>query len=251
MIEVFSPAKVNLTLDVFPKKSGANFHELETVYHKLDWGDTLRIERADEFKLEGNFDCPTPQNFIYKAWQLIENPQGVKVLVDKKIPTGAGLGGGSSNAASFVKAYFQLFKLGEVPTSLIAQLGQLGKDIPFFMQDAPCALGTHYGEVITSLDFDFSGTKVYLHFPDFKQPTKEAYTLLKDFSQSQTQKLIKSQNLKEANNTFNQLFEQNNYSKIIPEYLKSKINICGSGSTLYSFEPIEIPTGKTLKTNLL
>ena len=251
MIQIFSPAKINLTLDVRPKEPDASFHELETIYHKLNWGDALTLEKAETFHLLGDFNCLPENNLIYKAWQCLANPRPVKITVNKIIPSGAGLGGGSSNAASFIQAYYQLFELGAVPSELISQLGELGKDIPFFMQAAPCALGTGFGEVIEPLNFNLSGTDLYLYFPDFKQPTNQAYSHLQKFNQVQSQKLIQSRDLKDCGNTFNQLFEQNNYSKIINSQHKDKINLCGSGSTFYSFEVLDIPECKMVKVTLL
>jgi 4-diphosphocytidyl-2-C-methyl-D-erythritol kinase len=251
MIEIFSPAKVNLTLDVFPKQPGANFHELSTIYHKLDWGDRLKIEKSENFEILGSFDCTVKDNLIFKAWSLLDNPQAVKVTVDKKIPAGAGLGGGSSNAASFIGAYFTLFGLGPIPYALQTELGKLGKDIPFFLQPQPCALGTGFGDIIKPLDFDFSGTDIFLYFPPFSQNTAQAYQGLKTFENPNTPLLLGAQDLKLCGNTFNQLFEQKIYSKLIPQLCHEKINLCGSGSTFYSFETLKIPGCQKIKTTLL
>ncbi len=263
MIEIFSPAKINLTLDVKPKNIGANFHEIETIYHKLNWGDSLTIQAAKKFEILGNFDCSTKNNLIYKAWRLIvdlnlnrdrsqnsnieietglERLPAVKVFVDKKIPSGGGLGGGSSNAAHFVLGYFKLFNLGETPEVLVTSLSDLGKDIPFFLQPSPCALGSNFGEKISPLDFDFSQQTVHLYFPPFKANTAAAYGRLSKFDTNFTQKFLQQPNLKNCGNTFQQNIEQKKYSKLI---------LTGSGSTFYSFGKIKVPEYKIIETTLL
>jgi len=251
MIEIFSPAKINLTLDVFTKKSNAGFHELETIYHKLNWGDTITLEAADTFEIVGDFDCTTDQNLIYKAWQLInqdrsetglEKASAVKVTVHKIIPSGAGLGGGSSNAAHFVLGYFKLFSLGEIPSNLIKALSDLGKDIPFFLQADVCALGTHFGEVISPLPFNFSGEEIYLYFPNYKSNTAEAYAQLKNFDTGYTTTFLKQPDLKNCGNCFKPIYEQNIYSKLF---------LSGSGSTFYEFRKSDNLGYKVVKTKLL
>ena len=263
MIQIFSPAKINLTLDVKPKSIGADFHKIETIYHKLNWGDQITIEAADQFQIVGDFDCTIEDNLIYKAWQLIleanlnrdrspnsnlktetglERPPAVKVSVDKRIPSGGGLGGGSSNAAHFVLGYFKLFNLGEIPEILVKALSDLGKDIPFFLQPEVCALGTNFGEKISPLDFDFSQQTVHLYFPPFKANTAAAYGRLSKFDTNFTQKFSQQPNLENCGNTFQQITEQNNYSKLV---------LTGSGSTLYSFNKINIPEYEIIETTLL
>lgn len=241
-ITTLSPAKINLTLDVKPKTPDAHFHEIETLYHLVDWGDTITVEPSDTFEIHGDFDCASEDNLIYKAWQQLTKPQGVKVTVHKQIPTQAGLGGGSSNAATFIQVYFKLFNLGPIPKALIQSLGNLGKDIPFFLSGYPCALGTHYGETIKPVDFNFSGQTVYLYFPPFKRKTAEAYAQLTDFNTHFTAHFLAELKLAHCGNTFQQKIEQNSYSNLF---------LSGSGSAFFSFEKVDTPAWKVIKTQLL
>ena len=250
-ITALSPAKVNLTLDVKTKVIGADFHELETIYHLLDWGDQITIQKSDKFELEGNFDCPLENNLIYKAWELMENHEAVKVTVKKHIPTGAGLGGGSSNAASFIIGYFELFDLGPIPPALVQKLGALGKDIPFFISQAECALGTNFGEEITPLNFNFSGQPIYIYLPNFKHPTAQAFGALSRLDTSHTTQLLQTKDLKVCGNGFDEFFEHKNYSKILKPTHLSQIYMSGSGSAFFSFEPLNIPHCEVIKTLLL
>lgn len=258
-ITALAPAKINLTLDVKPKTLDAHFHEIETLYHLVNWGDTITIERSDRFEIHGNFDCPAEDNLIYKTWEIINNLAlrdrsrqktetglrelpAVKVTVNKQIPTQAGLGGGSSNAATFIQAYSKLFNLGAIPEALTQSLAGLGKDIPFFLSRHKCALGTHYGEIIRPVDFNFSGQPIYLYFPPSKSKTAEAYAQLTNFNTHFTPRFLAEPKLAHCGNTFQQIFEQNSYSKLI---------LSGSGSTFFSFEKIDTPVWKVIKTQLL
>jgi len=241
------------------KISEADFHEIETLYHLVNWGDTITLEPSDRFEILGDFNCAPEDNLIYQAWEIINNLPlrdrsrqktetglralpAVKVTVDKQIPTQAGLGGGSSNAATFAQAYFELFHLGAPPDALIQSLGDLGKDIPFFLSGHNCALGTHYGEIIKPVDFNFSGQTIYLYFPSFKSETAKAYAQLKAFNTRFTPRFLAEPKLKHCGNTFQQIVEQDIYSKL---------TLSGSGSTFFSFEKIDQPGCKAIKTTLL
>ncbi len=245
-MRIFAPAKINLTLDIFEKKTEAPFHEIQTIYHKLSWGDTLEFSESDAFSISGDFDCEMEENLIYKSFLLIKKiihkARPVHISVAKNIPTGSGLGGGSSNAAMFIKGYFQYFNLGPIPTDLITEIGTLGKDIPFFLQEAPCALGTHFGESIEPLNFNFSGQAIYLYFPPFKSNTKNAYSQLKNFNTSYTKTFLEHPKLENCGNGFKEIFDQKNYSKI---------NLSGSGSTFFSFEKFDIPECQVVEAELL
>ena len=241
MITNLAPAKINLTLDVQPKVPGADFHKIETIYHLLDWGDTMTMEGADIFTIEGDFDCSLKDNLIYKAWQLTGHQTPVKVTVDKQIPVGGGLGGGSSNAATFLKMYGEFCKKDFITTELIEQAGGLGKDIPFFLSGHKCALGTGFGEIIKLLDFDFAGTPIYLYTSGQKSDTGTQYQALQNFDTNHTQEFLKQPDLKNCGNTFDQLRQPK-----IPT-----LHMCGSGSTLWSVEDLEMEGYQKIKTQLL
>ena len=157
-----SPAKINLTLDVFPKDKEDKFHKIRTIYHKISLFDEIEIQEAPFFQIEGQ-DLMLDKNLIYKAFELIhhyypkEKLPSVKIKVNKNIPMQGGLAGGSSNFATFIKTYITLFELGELPKTLITSSADYGKDIPFFFYDVSCALGENFGDRITPLDFNFSG----------------------------------------------------------------------------------------------
>jgi len=262
-ITIKSPAKVNLTLDVFSKKEEADFHEIKTIFHKVDFGDVIDISKSDKFKIMGNFNFPEECNLIFKAWKLIEkfiDPRDfhpVRVKVEKNIPEGGGLGGGSSNFANFVKGYFSLFNLGEIPKGLVFASSEYGKDIPFFFFPDACAMGSHFGEVVTKVPFVhdlFLGKKIYLYIPQFQNNTKDMYKTLSTFDTQFTDTFLRSPKLDNCGNSFNEFLSDSKYQNLFPpkfDIQHPKIEISGSGSCFFSFEALGIVGCRAIETFLL
>jgi 4-diphosphocytidyl-2-C-methyl-D-erythritol kinase len=151
---VKSPAKLNLYLEVLGKRKDG-YHELHTLFHRISLCDTLVIKKRKEgFFLKSDLkELPTDEsNLITKAYRLLQScfPDlgGVDVKLKKKIPVGAGLGGGSSNAASFLLAMNCLYSLGLTSKRLLVMARQLGADVPFFIYDKNQAVGTERGDSI-------------------------------------------------------------------------------------------------------
>ncbi len=153
-LTVSSPAKINLFLKVLGRRRDG-YHNLLTLFHRVSLADTLRLERrAKGFKLT----CSDPRlstgedNLITRAWRLLEKrfPRigGMRVHLTKKIPVGAGLGGGSSNAAAFLRAANRLCRLGLSPKELAVLGRQLGADVPFFIFNINQGIGTERGDKI-------------------------------------------------------------------------------------------------------
>ncbi len=254
-----APAKINLTLDILPKKMGDEFHLIETIFHKINLYDELIITAHDRFEIEGNFDCPMKENLIYKAWILLaqflakKDHHPVKVIIKKNIPMGGGLGGGSSDFAAFIKGYFRLFDLGEIPKALIKASADNGKDIPFFLEEKVCALGTHYGEVIKPVPFPekhFQGQPIYLYVPNFHNNTHEMYKKLVNFNTMFTKNFCHSPNLNNCGNGFDCFFDRPDYQVIDPQINRLPICMSGSGSCFFSFEKILLPKVQMIETNL-
>ena len=107
------------------------------------------------------------------------------------------------------------------------------------------ALGTNFGEVVTPLDLDFSGTPVYLYFPDFKSHTAEAYKNLQHFDTNFTEKFLADPSLENCGNAFFQEFSAGKKTK------SDRLFLSGSGSTFFSFERLEITDCEELETRLL
>ncbi len=147
-----SPAKLNLHLRVLGKQANG-YHKLLTLFHRISFADTIVIRKAPKgFKLTTNLpSLETGEgNIITKAYRALQKkfPElgGVSVRLTKRIPVGAGLGGGSSNAAFFLLGMKKLFRL-KIPSKELFAIGKkLGADVPFFLLNARQALAWGIGD---------------------------------------------------------------------------------------------------------
>ena len=151
-----APAKVNLFLHITGKRSDG-YHNLETLFQLLDWGDTLEFELADGISLEQHYSIAVSKqdNLIFKAARLLADTngcsQGIHIRLKKQIPAGAGLGGGSSDAATTLLALNHIWKLG-LSISELSELGlKLGADVPVFIQ-GETAFASGVGEQLIAMD---------------------------------------------------------------------------------------------------
>ena len=138
VIETLSPAKLNLFLHVVGQRADG-YHELQTVFQLLDWGDVMRFEVTDAPGLQLTGDVsgiPYSDNLIVRAANLLDLDPGLGVCIDiqKVVPMGGGLGGGSSNAATTLCALNSLFKLGHSVQTLATLGATLGADVPVFVR---------------------------------------------------------------------------------------------------------------------
>jgi len=136
----FAPAKLNLFLHVVGRREDG-YHELQTLFRFLDFGDWLEFIPTPETAIDrtsGNEAVSIDEDLIIRAARLLQSQsgcsRGVEISVEKKIPLGAGLGGGSSDAATTLLALNQLWGLG-LSSSELKELGlSLGADVPVFIQ---------------------------------------------------------------------------------------------------------------------
>lgn len=153
-LELLSPAKLNLFLHITGQREDG-YHELQTVFQLLNWGDTLRFETNDsgQVTLSGSdIGVPEDDNLIVRAARLLlPDGGGVHITVAKEIPTGGGLGGGSSNAAVTLLALNHLFELGHSNESLRDMGAALGADVPVFV-GGRTAWAEGIGEILTPVD---------------------------------------------------------------------------------------------------
>jgi len=154
IISLKAHAKVNLFLEILGKRDDG-YHEIETIMQEISLADNLQFEEIQEgIKLEcNNKNIPINQdNLVCKAANLILKECGIKkgvlINLEKNIPVGAGLGGGSSDAAATLKALNSLWKVGLNDGDLIEFAAKLGSDIPFFI-NGKTSLCSGRGEVIS------------------------------------------------------------------------------------------------------
>ena len=138
MIRVPSPAKLNLFLHIVGRRDNG-YHELQSIFQLIDLYDWISFEtiEEDQIQIEGLAEVKLEQNLIYRATQYLrphaKTPCGLKISVEKNIPMGAGLGGGSSNAATTLIVLNQLWQCGLNDEQLAAYGVQLGADVPIFI----------------------------------------------------------------------------------------------------------------------
>jgi 4-diphosphocytidyl-2-C-methyl-D-erythritol kinase len=152
-----APAKLNLFLHVTGRRADG-YHHLQTVFQLLDWCDEIGIEASDDGVIErsaGPSDIPAESDLAVRAAQALQKAtgsrQGARLSVRKRIPTGGGLGGGSSDAASVLVVLNRLWGTGLAPAAL-AEIGLgLGADVPVFVYGSS-AWGEGRGEQLTPLE---------------------------------------------------------------------------------------------------
>ncbi len=173
--------KINLGLQIFRKRDDG-FHEIHTVFYPTDFfTDNLTIEPSEE---EIEFVCqsaqdigPAEDNLCVKAFRMLQADFGirdVKITLEKGIPSGAGLGGGSADAAFTLKMLADHFQLPVSRQQLMEYAGRLGSDVPFFINNTPM-YATGRGEILEPIDLDLSDYNIYIVKPDFSVSTREAY----------------------------------------------------------------------------
>ena len=177
-----SPAKINLWLRILGKRPDG-FHEVQTRLCRLALGDTVEIEHLGKGTAV-SLTCSDPTvpvdetNLAMRALRAFENRAGRqsswRMHLEKKIPAGAGLGGGSSNAATVLMGANELAGSPLSQAQLIELGAQIGSDVPCFILDSPAADGAGRGEQVTEVDFPWQLPLVLIK-PPFPIPTPWAY----------------------------------------------------------------------------
>ncbi|MEG0198378.1 MAG: 4-(cytidine 5'-diphospho)-2-C-methyl-D-erythritol kinase [Acinetobacter sp.] len=158
MIRVPSPAKLNLFLHITGRRDDG-YHELQTIFQLIDLSDWLEFTQTDDLQIsiDGLNSVDLEQNLIYKATQILkpyaQKITGLSIRVEKNIPMGAGLGGGSSDAATTLIVVNQLWQCG-LSIEQLAELGvKLGADVPIFVYGRN-AWAEGIGEHLTFIDLE-------------------------------------------------------------------------------------------------
>lgn len=185
-MQVYPNAKINIGLNVLEKRSD-NFHNIETVFYPIGLKDKLlvseftvsyQLKSSYTFKETGILNIANPeQNLVIRALRLLQEDfdiEPVDIELTKHIPSGAGLGGGSSDAAFMLKALNELFQLKISTEGLEKYAAKLGADCAFFIRNKPI-LATGIGNVFQPINLDLSGYYLVLVKPDIFVYTAEAY----------------------------------------------------------------------------
>lgn len=186
-------AKINIGLEILNKRSD-EYHNLNTVFYSLhNLYDELIFERNDEQKVNIESNIPElngKDNLIYTAIRKIERKVkkkiGVNINLTKNIPMGAGLGGGSSDAACTINAINQIYELGLNYNERLILAQAVGSDVPFFLQGG-AAVGKSRGESLTYFEYTVPHQIVVVS-PDIHVSTPEAYGALE--RNTKTRKMV-------------------------------------------------------------
>ncbi len=260
---LYPNCKINIGLRVVRKREDG-YHDLETIFYPV-YGlhDELEVEAITnnttqhyttlhdsiQFIQEGlAVDCPAEDNLIIKCYQRMRAryPQigDVRIRFKKNIPFGAGLGGGSSDAAHMAIALNELFGLGLSKEQLAEEVRPLGADCPFFIYNTPC-YAEGIGDQLTPISLDLSGLRLVMIKPACGVSTKEAYAGIKPKGTCELFKDLKVLNVlndfKVLTNLTND-FEET-VCRIHPEIAEIKMRLqeagaiyaamSGSGSTVF------------------
>ncbi len=175
-------AKINLALAVLGKRPDG-FHEIRTIFQSIDLHDEIELHRSANLHLEcGDLPGVAPeQNLVWKAAVTLARATGhrggARIVLRKRIPVGAGLGGGSSNAAATLMGLCRLWDLELGPSELISLAAGLGSDVAFFLQGGT-SLGIGRGEEIYPLP-SVAPVHLVVVYPGVHISTTEAYAKLR------------------------------------------------------------------------
>ena len=247
-------AKVNIFLKVTGLRD--NYHEIISRFMRVDsLYDELSFvpknNKDETFKIIGNFSCKTEQNTIYKAYVALQKATGSTSLeklmkthsikVKKSIPAFAGLGGGSSDAATYLKMCNEVLHLGLSLNELAAIGLEVGADVPFFIYGYNSANVSGIGEIVEefkeeSLDFEIFTPNVEISTPKVYQSyRKDFYSPIdiyqkEKLKQMQSKEILETMDAVEANDLFKPALQEYDQLK---KHNKDGWHFSGSGSSFF------------------
>lgn len=189
----FPNAKINLGLHITEKRSDG-FHNIETIFYPVGWNDALEVIAVNPNDINANskqefnlFLSGLPiignleDNLLYKAYLIIKQTKSlpnIDVYLHKTLPMGAGLGGGSADAAFFINLLNEQFELHLTETNRVDIAKLLGSDCAFFIKNKP-VFATQKGDVFSDINLNLSHLYIAVIYPNVHSNTKEAYSLVK------------------------------------------------------------------------
>lgn len=251
---LFPHAKVNIGLDIVGRRPNG-YHLLDTVMIHTDWEDLLELTQCEgqtELVVTGNpVNCPPEKNLVMRAYEALANELGglppTRIHLHKNIPDGAGIGGGSADAAYTLRGLNELYHLGLSKDQLVDIAARLGADCPFFIYDEPM-LCTGIGTDLRSVELpvELNAFTLAIVKPPFGVSTAEAYAGVKVSIPEEPLKQRVARSVEDWQATIRNAFEDS----VIPLHpqigeIKEKLlamgaiyaSMSGSGSALYGIFP--------------
>jgi 4-diphosphocytidyl-2-C-methyl-D-erythritol kinase len=251
---LYPNAKINLGLYVTEKRNDG-FHNIETIFYPVNITDILEINISENskdigFKITGNnLDISPEDNIVLKAYNIIKERydiSNVNIHLHKQIPSGAGLGGGSSDAAFTLIGLNKLFNLNITEDELCNMAAELGSDCPFFIMNKPVH-ATGRGEILTKYNINLSNKYIMVVKPDLFISTPKAYSLIKPKYPTnnikETLKLNISEWKNKLTNDFEYTLNKNEHKDIffikdtLYKYGAEYALMSGSGSSVFGIFP--------------
>ena len=253
---LFPHAKINIGLYI-TKKRKDGFHDLETCFFPVPWTDILEITPSEEFGFSSSgleISGAIENNLCYRAYELLRQDHAfppVHIHLHKIIPMGAGLGGGSSDAAFTLMGLRDLFQLPLINDDLQPYAAKLGSDCAFFLSKQ-AAFGKGKGDVLSPINASLQGKFLVLLYPAVGISTAEAYAGVKpEKAPIDLRKAILKENWKEtiSNDFEKSIFPQHPLLASLKEEMyslgASYAAMSGSGSTIFGIfdKKIDPPAG--------
>jgi 4-diphosphocytidyl-2-C-methyl-D-erythritol kinase len=211
-----APAKINWFLNVLGLRDDG-FHEIRSLMQKISLYDMLTFSPSNDLTLQSDTSIPVEQNLVYKAALLLKSTCGIDkgalITLNKNIPAGAGLGGGSSDAASTLLGLNKLWSLNLSTEYLCNIAEQLGSDVPFFLY-GPIAFSHGRGEKITPCKIEKS-VNLLLVKPPFPVSTAWAYGEYKNSRQN-----TEDRNQDTGDQTYEELTKKDNEADNIEYFIR-------------------------------
>ena len=258
--QVYSPAKINIFLKIEGREVKSGMHFINSLFAPIDLFDTIEIEESSVFSIttEGiSENIPTEKNIIFKAYSALQNYVGQElpkfdVRIRKSIPSGAGLGGGSSNAAAFLKFLNGYCKLDLSLAQLVEIASKVGSDVPFFVLGKPAVI-KGLGEKTEPVHLPQTDDFFVLVNPEIHVNTGLAYSLFDKFYPNCDTKNRVPEHFSWKNEDIFNDFEEIVFAEF-PEIARvkaeleaagaHKVFMSGSGSTLIAMTKSEEIAGK-------
>jgi 4-diphosphocytidyl-2-C-methyl-D-erythritol kinase len=250
----FPNAKINLGLNVVSKRQDG-YHNIETIFVPIPLRDALEVTRSDAFSFTQtglDINAAPENNMVLKAMRLLTNHRlpTLEVHLHKAIPAGAGLGGGSSDAAAMLELLNDFCQLGLGRDDLEALAAQTGADTPFFIRNTP-AFATGTGNILEPITLSLKPYRLYLLTPPIAISTAEAYAAVKPRKPSVSLKETIRRPINEwpgliTNDFEESIFAQHPHLAAIKQSLYAAgatyASMTGSGSSIYAlFTPPQYP----------
>ncbi len=196
----FPNCKINLGLNIVAKRKDG-YHDIETCFYPVAWCDVLEVipSRAISFTNTGLHIPGNPEeNLCLKAYHSLNDEYklpSVAIHLHKNVPMGAGLGGGSSDAAFMIKTLNELFDLKLTVDDQVSLAANLGSDCAFFIHDTPM-IGEGRGDKLTPVDVDLKGHHLVIINPDIHVGTADAYQNINPhIPENSIKDILKNQNI--------------------------------------------------------